>query len=59
MSITAILNGYRRPNNIPLQINALRNQTVPPDEIWLWRNHHEDWNSDGIDLSGIQVLFCV
>ena len=55
MSITAILNGYRRPQNIPLQINALRNQTVVPDEIWLWRNHHEDWNADGIDLSGIKV----
>jgi len=55
MSITAILNGYRRPQNIPLQINALKNQTIPPDEIWLWKNYHEDWSDDGVDLSGIKV----
>jgi len=36
--ITAILNGYNRPQNIPKQIEALRNQTIPPTEILLWYN---------------------
>jgi hypothetical protein len=43
MSITVILNGYRRPRNLPLQIEAVRNQSVKPEEIWLWINHHEDF----------------
>ena len=41
-SITAILNCYRRPQNLIPQIQGLLNQTVPPDEIWVWRNYHED-----------------
>lgn len=41
-SITAILNCYRRPQNLIPQIQGLLNQTVPPDEIWIWRNYHED-----------------
>lgn len=36
--ITAILNGYNRPQNIPKQIEALKNQTVPPTDIMLWYN---------------------
>ena len=43
-SVTAILNGYRRPNNLPLQVESLRNQTQPPNEIWLWMNYHEDFD---------------
>ena len=45
-SVTAILNGYRRPNNLPLQVQALRNQTYPPSEIWLWMNYHEDFDNE-------------
>jgi GT2 family glycosyltransferase len=37
--ITAILNGYRRPENLNLQISALEQQTVPPAEIMVWHNH--------------------
>ena len=42
-SVTAILNGYRRPNNLPVQVQALRNQTHSPEQVWLWINHHEDF----------------
>ena len=53
-SITTILNGYRRPNNLPLQIKSLRNQTCPPDEIWLWINYHEDFiNEKEYDLESL------
>ena len=39
--ITAILTGYNRPKNIPLQVKALKGQTVPPKEIMLWYNKGE------------------
>ena len=55
-SITTILNGYRRPNNLPLQIKSLRNQTCPPDEIWLWINYHEDFiNEKEYDLESLGI----
>ena len=41
-SITAILTCYRRPEYLQEQINALRAQTNPPEQIWLWVNHHEE-----------------
>lgn len=53
MSITAILNAYRRPQHIQKQINHILDQTVAPEEIWLWRNHHEDWNTNLDTLQGI------
>lgn len=42
--ITVILNAYRRPHALQLQINALLNQTVKPEQIWVWQNFHEDWD---------------
>lgn len=36
---TAILNGFRRPENLSLQLEALHNQTLPPDEILVWYNN--------------------
>ena len=39
---TVILNSYRRPYNLKNQIKAIREQTIPPKEIWLWINDHED-----------------
>lgn len=36
--ITVILTGYNRPQNIPLQLQALKSQSVKPDDIWLWYN---------------------
>jgi hypothetical protein len=52
MSITAILNAYRRPHTIKAQIESLQNQSVRPDEIWVWRNYHQDFN---IDLSSLSI----
>ena len=40
--ITVILNCYRRPYNLKMQIESLRNQTIKPKQIWLWINDHED-----------------
>lgn len=36
--ITAILTGYLRTEYLIDQIEALRNQTIPPEEIWVWTN---------------------
>jgi len=51
--ITVILNCYRRPYNLKMQIDALRSQTVPPAQIWLWINHHED--NEGFDPTTLGV----
>ncbi len=40
--ITVILTGYRRFKNLPRQIESIQNQTVKPDEVWLWKNYHEE-----------------
>jgi hypothetical protein len=42
MSITVILNCYRRPDNIKEQIEAIKKQSVQPTEIWVWINDHID-----------------
>lgn len=56
MSITAILNCYRRPQNIKLQVEALINQTVKPDEIWVWSNYHKDNEDYDITDSNISKI---
>jgi len=50
-SITAILNVYRRPNNLEMQVKSISNQSIKPNQIWIWRNHHED--SSNLNLSSI------
>jgi hypothetical protein len=40
--ITAILNCYRRPQNLEEQINALLEQTLKPEQIWIWMNHSKE-----------------
>ena len=51
--ITVILNAYRRPYNLKMQVEALRNQTKPPKQIWLWVNDHED--NHGFDFKSLGV----
>ena len=46
--ITVILTAYRRTEYLPEQIEALRNQTHPPDEIWVWSNQSDE---DLLDIS--------
>ena len=51
--ITVILNCYRRPYNLEMQIKAIREQSIKPVQIWLWVNQHED--NINFDLSGLDV----
>jgi len=40
--ITAILTAYRRTEYLADQVRALRTQTVPPEEIWVWTNQSSE-----------------
>ena len=51
--ITVILNCYRRPYNLKMQIDAINSQSVKPKEIWLWVNDHED--NRNFDFSSIKI----
>jgi hypothetical protein len=53
VSITVILNAYRRPHTIAKQIQSIQSQSIKPDEIWLWRNFHEDFKLDISEIDGI------
>ncbi len=37
-SITVVLNCYKRPEYLREQVEAIRNQTKKPTQIWLWIN---------------------
>ncbi len=41
-SITAILTVYKRAEFLQAQIDALKAQTIPPNEIWVWCNSSEE-----------------
>lgn len=56
MTITVILNGYRRPQNLKLQLEALKYQTIKPDEIWLWVNHYSGVQFQKEDLDCIDKI---
>jgi hypothetical protein len=45
--VTVILNGYKRPHALRRQIRALKEQSISPNEILIWRN---DPNKRLVDL---------
>jgi hypothetical protein len=47
---TVILTAYKRREYLPMQVEALRAQTCPPAEIWVWCNDNE---SVADDFSGL------
>jgi hypothetical protein len=55
--ITAILTGWKRPQNLQKQLNAIKAQTKPPTDIMMWYN-------DGgkeypqTNLPGVKTAFC-
>jgi hypothetical protein len=46
-TVSIILNGYKRPHTLRRQLKALKNQSISPSEVLVWRN---DSNSRFIDL---------
>ena len=55
--ITVILNCYRRPYNLKMQVDAIRAQTVSPVQIWLWVNYHEDSKDFDPKTLGVDKVF--
>jgi hypothetical protein len=46
--ITVVLNCYKRPQYLREQINAIENQSVKAEDIWIWYNAPED--KEQVDL---------
>lgn len=46
--ITVVLNGYRRPQNLKKQVDAVLTQTVKPVDIFYWQN-----STPGVDYDNI------
>jgi hypothetical protein len=44
--ITVILNGFKRPQFLSEQIDAVNNQSIKPKEIMLWQNHLEGFDTN-------------
>ncbi len=56
--ITVILNCYKRPQYLQEQINAIRNQTIKPEEVFIWYNRPEDGEQYNINELGCKVSTC-
>jgi hypothetical protein len=55
--ITVILNCYRRPYNLKMQVESLRAQSIKPKQIWLWINYHEDNKDFDPSTLGVDRVF--
>ena len=55
--ITVILNCYRRPYNLKMQVDSIRAQSVKPVQIWLWINYHEDNKDFDPSTLGVDKVF--
>jgi len=55
--ITVILNCYRRPYNLKMQVDAIRAQSIKPVQIWLWVNYHEDNKDFDPKTLGVDKVF--
>lgn len=55
--ITAILNCYKRPEYLKEQIEAIKNQSVPVDDIMIWSNKPEDGVQFNLDNLGVKVAY--
>ena len=55
-TITVILNCYKRPEHLQEQIQAVRDQTVVPTDIWIWYNKPEDGEQYDLSALGCKVV---
>ena len=56
--ITVILNCYKRPEYLQEQIEAIKNQTIPVDDIIIWYNKPEGEEQYDITDLGCKVIIC-
>lgn len=55
--ITAILNCYKRPEYLSEQIDAIKEQTIPAEDIRVWYNKPEQGTQYNIDRLGVTVAY--
>ena len=55
--ITVVLNSYKRAQYLPEQIKAIREQSIPVDEIMVWSNKPEEGLQYNIDNLGVKVAY--
>lgn len=53
MSVTAVLTHYRRPYTLSEQVTALRRQSVPVEQVWMWVNSPDGRRPATPDINGI------
>lgn len=56
--ITVILNAYKRTDYLKEQVEAVRNQSIPPEDIWIWYNKPEDREQIELDAPGCKIVQC-
>ena len=56
-SVTVILSSWKRPQHLRRQIQALREQSVPPQEIWVWVETCEENRDTRHDLLPVERVF--
>tara|TARA_R110002020_G_scaffold25138_3_gene81929 strand:+ start:3825 stop:4559 length:735 start_codon:yes stop_codon:yes gene_type:complete len=54
--ITVILNAYKRTDYLKEQVEAVRNQSIPPEDIWIWYNKPEDREQIELDAPGCKIV---
>ena len=55
--ITVILNCYKRAEYLKEQIEAIKNQSVAPEEIMIWSNRPEEGQQYNLDDVGVKVAY--
>lgn len=58
MKVSAILNCFRRPHSLKQQHEAIKKQSISPNEILIWKNHPQkdlDFDFSGIDDALVSV----
>jgi len=56
--ITVILNCYKRPEYLKEQIEAIKSQTIPPEEIIVWYNKPEEQEQYDLSNLGANIILC-
>ena len=55
--ITAILNCYKRPEYLQEQIEAIKAQSIPVEDIMIWYNKPDEDTQYNLDSLGVKVVY--
>tara|TARA_R100000406_G_scaffold84076_1_gene66897 strand:+ start:1978 stop:2712 length:735 start_codon:yes stop_codon:yes gene_type:complete len=55
--ITVILNCYKRVQYLEEQIQAIKDQSIPAEDIWIWYNKPEDAPSEDLTKYGCKTFY--